>query len=63
MSSHKGNAYKNLTDSSSPLLEYPSSKTSPTTCVEENVGKKEPWYSAGGNASCCNHCGKNLEAS
>jgi hypothetical protein len=22
------------------------------------VGKKEPWYTAGGNASWCNHSGK-----
>jgi hypothetical protein len=26
-------------------------KTPPTTGVGENVGKKEPWYTAGGNAS------------
>jgi hypothetical protein len=37
-------------DSTSPLLEYPSSKT-PTTGVGENVGKKEPSYTAGGNAN------------
>jgi hypothetical protein len=25
-------------------------KTAPTTCVDEDVGKKEPLYTAGGNA-------------
>jgi hypothetical protein len=29
----------------------PSSKTPPPTCTGEDVGKKEPWYTAGGNAS------------
>jgi hypothetical protein len=36
----------------------PSSKTPPRTCVDEDVGKKEPLYAAGGNASWCNHSGK-----
>jgi hypothetical protein len=30
----------------------------PTTGVGEDVGKKEPLYTAGGNASWCNHSGK-----
>jgi hypothetical protein len=39
-------------------------KNTPTTCVGEDVGKKEPSYTAGGNASWCNHSGKKkLEAS
>jgi hypothetical protein len=33
-------------------------KTSPTTWVGEDVGKKENWYTAGGNASWYNHTGK-----
>jgi hypothetical protein len=33
-------------------------KTPPTTCVGEDVGKKDPLYTAGGNASWCNHSGK-----
>jgi hypothetical protein len=33
------------------------SKT-PPTCVGEDVGKKEPSYTAGWNASWCNHSGK-----
>jgi hypothetical protein len=36
----------------------PSSKTPPPTTVVEDVGKKEPWYTAGGNASWCNHSGE-----
>jgi hypothetical protein len=47
-------------NSTSPLLEYPSSKTPSTTCVSEDVGKKEPSYTAGGNASWCNHSGKKI---
>jgi hypothetical protein len=30
----------------------------PTTCVGKDVGEKEPWYTAGGNASWCNHSEK-----
>jgi hypothetical protein len=33
-------------------------KPLPTTNVGEDVGKKEPSYPAGGNASWCNHSGK-----
>jgi hypothetical protein len=33
-------------------------KTPLTTCVGEDVEKKEPSYTAGGNASWCNHSGK-----
>jgi hypothetical protein len=33
-------------------------KTPSTTNVAEDVGKKEPWYTGGGNASWCNHSGK-----
>jgi hypothetical protein len=33
-------------------------KTPLATCVGEDVGKKEPSYTAGGNASQCNHSGK-----
>jgi hypothetical protein len=33
-------------------------KPSPTTCVGEDLGKKEPSYTAGRNASWCNHSGK-----
>jgi hypothetical protein len=40
------------------LLEWPSSKTPPTTCVGEDVGKKEPWSTSLGNGSWCNHSGK-----
>jgi hypothetical protein len=35
-------------------------KTPPPTDVSENVGKKEPLYNAGGNASWCNHAGKKI---
>jgi hypothetical protein len=35
-----------------------SSKTPPTAGVDEDVGKKEPLYTAGGIASWCNHSGK-----
>jgi hypothetical protein len=38
-------------------------KTPPTTCVGKDVGKKEPSYTVGGNASWCNQYGKNMEAS
>jgi hypothetical protein len=37
---------------------YTSSKTPPTTCFGKDVRKKEPSYTAGGNASWCNHSGK-----
>jgi hypothetical protein len=33
-------------------------KTPPTTSVGEDVGKKEPSYTVGGNANWCNHSGK-----
>jgi hypothetical protein len=33
-------------------------KTPPTTCVGEDVEKKEPLYTAGGNASWCDHSEK-----
>jgi hypothetical protein len=39
-------------------LEYPPSKILSTTCVGEDVGKKEPSYTTGKNASWCNHSGK-----
>jgi hypothetical protein len=35
-------------------------KTPPTTCVEEDVGKNESSYTAGGKASCCNYAGKKI---
>jgi hypothetical protein len=38
-------------------------KNRTTTSVGEDVGEKEPLYTAGGNASWCNHSGKNLEIS
>jgi hypothetical protein len=33
-------------------------KDTTRTCVGEDVGKKEPSYTAVGNASWCNHSGK-----
>jgi hypothetical protein len=33
-------------------------KTPPPTGVGEDVGEKEPSYTASGNASWCNHSGK-----
>jgi hypothetical protein len=52
ISSHKRNAnQKCKKDSTSTLLEQPSSKTPPPTGVGKDVGKKEPSYTAGGNAS------------
>jgi hypothetical protein len=59
ISNHKENANQNHTKIPSHPLEYPSSKT-PTTCVGEDVGKKEPQSTAGGNASWCNHSGKKI---
>jgi hypothetical protein len=50
ISSHKENANKNHTQIPPHPLEKPSSKTPPTTGVGEDVGKKEPSYTAGGNA-------------
>jgi hypothetical protein len=44
-------------------LAQPSSKTPPTTGVGEDVGKKEPSYTAGGNANWCNHSGKKFGGS
>jgi hypothetical protein len=32
--------------------------TNNNMCVGEDVGKKEPSYTAGGNTSWCNHSGK-----
>jgi hypothetical protein len=61
ISSHKGNANQNHTESTSPPLEKLSSKTPPATGVGRDVGKKEPWYTAGGNASWCNNSGKKIE--
>jgi hypothetical protein len=51
---HKGNANQNHTNIPS------SSKTSPKTCVAEDVGKNGPSYTTGGNASWCNHYGKKI---
>jgi hypothetical protein len=52
ISIHKGNTNQNHTKiPSHPWLEQPSSKTPRTTGVGEAVGKKEPLYTAGGNAS------------
>jgi hypothetical protein len=51
ISSHKGNANQNHTK----ILPHPclnSRHQKPTiTCVGEDVGEKEPLYTAGGNAS------------
>jgi hypothetical protein len=38
-------------DSTSLLLEWLPSRTQTTTNVDEDVGKKEPSYTAGGNVS------------
>jgi hypothetical protein len=38
-------------------------KNTPTTGVCEHVEKNEPSYTAGGNASWCNHSGKNMKTS
>jgi hypothetical protein len=35
-------------------------KTQPLTCVGEDVGKKEPSYTAGRDANWCSHSGKKL---
>jgi hypothetical protein len=59
ISDHKGNANQNHTKIPPHLmLDWLSSKTPPTTGVCEDVGKKESSYTAGGNASSCNHSGK-----
>jgi hypothetical protein len=39
------------------ISNQPSSKTPPTG-IGEDVGKKEPLYTAGENASWCKHSGK-----
>jgi hypothetical protein len=48
---HKGNANQNHTK----IVPHPCynshQKTPPSTSVGEDVGKKEPLYTAGGNAS------------
>jgi hypothetical protein len=31
-----------------------------TKCVGKDVGKNEPFYTAGGNASWCNHSGNKI---
>jgi hypothetical protein len=54
ISSHKRNANQNHTKIPPHPLEYLSSKTPPPTNVGQDVGKKEPLYTAGGNASWCN---------
>ena len=33
-------------------------KTYQTTCAGKDVEEKEPFYSVGGNADWCSHCGK-----
>jgi hypothetical protein len=58
--SHKGNVNQNtlrfhLTPVRIAIIK--------NTSVGEDVGKKEPSYTAGGNASWCNHSGKKLETS
>jgi hypothetical protein len=61
-SSHKGNANQNHTKIPlHPIKIIKSSKTPPTTCVGEDVGKRKPSYTAGGNASWCNYSGKKFE--
>jgi hypothetical protein len=51
ISSHKGNAIQNHIKILPHSLEEPSPKTPTATGVGEDVGKKEPLYTAGGNAS------------
>jgi hypothetical protein len=51
ISIYKGNVNQNHTKIPSHPLEQPSSKTPPPTRVGEDVGKKECWYTADGNAS------------
>jgi hypothetical protein len=56
---HKGNAKsKSHQDSTSLLLELLPSSIPITTNVGENVGKKEPSYTDGGNVSSYNYYGK-----
>jgi hypothetical protein len=50
ISSHKGNAIKTTLRFHHTLFRI-ASKTPPPTGVGDNVGKKEPWYTAGVNAS------------
>jgi hypothetical protein len=47
----KGNANQNHVDSTSLLLEWPPSRTQPTTNVGEDVEKMEPSYTAGRNVN------------
>jgi hypothetical protein len=62
ISSHKGNENKTTLRFHLTLVGIAIIKNITKTGVGEDVRKKEPWYTAGGNASWCNHSGKNLEA-
>jgi hypothetical protein len=48
---HKGNANQNHTK----IPPQPCQNSTPPTNVGEDMGKKEPSYTAGGNASWYNH--------
>jgi hypothetical protein len=62
ISGHKRNANQNHTKVPPHLVEQLSVKTPSTAGVGEDVGKKEPLYTAGGNSSHCNHFGKQYGA-
>jgi hypothetical protein len=48
---HKGNTNQNHVGSTSLMLEWLPSRTQTTTDVGEDVWKKEPSYTAGGNVN------------
>jgi hypothetical protein len=51
ISAHEGNANQNHTKIPPLVLEWLASRTPPPTNVGEDVGQKEPSYTAGGNVS------------
>ena len=40
------------------MSEWLSSKCLQTANVDEDVEKREPWYTIGRNVNWCSHCGK-----
>ena len=58
MLNHQGNANQSHNEISPPYMsEWLKSKTQNTMSVGEDVEKKEPLCTVGGNTNWCSHCG------
>ena len=58
ITNHQGNANQNYKSKLLYLSEWLESKRQETTSVDEDVEKKEPLCTIGGNVNWCSRCGK-----